>query len=215
MLPVRGRCVAAESGERGCAERLSFPGDARRTGIWSGCGANPLSHPPIQTNQSSAGPGTSIERAALVEPWQDLEWQRLWLAIQSRTWRTLALIPAAEGAPVDFTPSVAMLLSRTGMIHLGRPVQVADATHVPLNQLTAFFNEVDRSTSQGERLLIALPPASKDAITVQIAQAADAVLLCILNERMSGRAAKRSVKLVGASRFVGSAIFHLHQFSKK
>jgi len=170
---------------------------------------------PTHTNQPPPGPGTSIERAALVEPWQDAEWQRLWLAIQSRPWKTLALIPAGEGASLDFTPRVAMLLSRTGMVHLGRPVQVADATHVPLNQLTAFFNEVARSTSQGERLLIALPPAGKNAITVEIAQASDAALLCILNERMSGSAAKRTVKLVGAARFVGSAIFHPHQIVGK
>lgn len=92
---------------------------------------------------------------------------------------------------------------------------MADATHVPLNQLAAFFNEVERSTAQGERLLIALPPAGKNAITVEIAQASDAALLCILNERMSASAAKRTVKLVGASRFVGSAIFHPHQINSK
>ncbi len=166
-------------------------------------------------NHPSGNPGTSIERAALLEPWQDIEWQRLWLSIQARPWRTLALIPAGEGASLDFAPRVAMLLSRTGMVHLGRPVQVADATHVPLNQLAAFFNEVERSTAQGERLLIALPPAGKNAITVEIAQASDAALLCILNERMSASAAKRTVKLVGASRFVGSAIFHPHQINSK
>lgn len=173
------------------------------------------SNHPTHTNQPPTSTATSIERAALVEPWQDVEWQRLWLAIQSRPWRTLALLPGGEGAALDFTPRVAMLLSRTGMVHLGRPVQVADATHVPLNQLTAFFNAVAQSTDQGERLLIALPPAGKNAITVEIAQAADAALLCILNERMSGSESKRTVKLVGASRFVGSAIFHPHQISSK
>ncbi|HYQ44926.1 MAG TPA: hypothetical protein VER11_23230 [Polyangiaceae bacterium] len=170
-----------------------------------------MSSHPTHLNHPTAGPGTSIERAALVEPWQDAEWQRLWLAIQSRPWRTLALIPAGEGASLDFTPRVAMLLSRTGMVHLGKPIQVADATHVPLNQLTAFFNEVARSTGQGERLLVALPPAGKNAITVEIAQASDAVVLCIMNQRMTGSEAKRTVKLIGAARFVGSAIFHPHQ----
>lgn len=169
-----------------------------------------------QSLQSSppVGPGTSIERSA-VEPWQDAEWQRLWLSIESRQWRTLALIPAGEGASLDFTPLVAMVLSRTGMVHLGRPVQVADATHVPLNQLTAFFNEVEHSTGHGERLLVALPPTGKNAITASIAQACDAALLCILNERMSASAAKRTVKSIGATRFLGSAIFHPHQLQKK
>jgi hypothetical protein len=169
---------------------------------------------PLQSSSPPAGPGTSIERSALLEPWQDAEWQRLWLAIEARPWRTLALIPAGEGASLDFTPLIAMVISRTGMVHLGRPVQVADATHVPLNQLTAFFGEVERSTVQGERLLIALPPAGKNAITAAIAQSSDAALLCILNDRMSSSAAKRTVKLIGASRFLGSAIFHPHQMQR-
>ena len=107
-----------------------------------------------------------------------------------------------------------MVLSRTGMVHLGRPVQVADATHVPLNQLTAFFNEVQRSTEQGERLLVALPPADKSAITASIARSSDAALLCVLNERMNSGAAKRTVNLIGAARFLGSAIFHPQQLAK-
>jgi len=176
-----------------------------------GDGVNALRDDRLQISGQPMGPGTSIERSAPPEPWQDAEWQRLWLAIEGRPWKTLALIPAGGGASPQFTPLIAMILSRTGMVHLGSPVQVADATHVSLNQLTAFFGEVERSTRQGERLLIALPPTGENAITVSIAQAADAALLCILNERMSSSAAKRTVRLIGASRFLGSAIFHKHQ----
>ena len=160
-------------------------------------------------------PGTGIALASSVEPWHDSEWQRLWLAVEARPWRTLAIIPAGEGASLDFTPFIAMALSRTGMVHLGSPVQVADATHVPLNQLTAFFGEVERSTRTGGRLLIALPPAAASAITASIAQASDAALLCILTGKMSSRAARHTVKLIGAARFVGSAMFHPHQVPGK
>jgi hypothetical protein len=123
------------------------------------------------------------------------------------------LIPAADGASLDFTLVIAMTLSRTGMIHLGSPVQVADATQVPLSQLTGFSNEVKRCTDMGQRLLIALPPTSGSAITATIAQSVDAAVLCVLAERMSSTQAKRTVKLVGPSRFLGSAIFHPYQIS--
>ena len=156
-------------------------------------------------------PSSEMQRPTAVEPWHDADWQRLWLAIESRPWKTLAIIPAGEGATLDFSPFIAMALSRTGMVHLGSPVQVADATHVPLNQLTAFFGEVERSTRTGGRLLIALPPASRSAITVSIAQQSDAALLCILIGKMSSRSARNTVKLIGAPRFVGSALFHPHQ----
>jgi hypothetical protein len=171
-----------------------------------------LSSSRIQNTPKGTAANTSIERALdrPVEPWQDAEWQRLWLAIEARPWRTLALIPAGEGASPDFALFVAMTLSRTGMVHLGSPVQVADATQVQLNQLSGFLGEVQRTTNDGARLLIALPPAGS-AITGAIAQAADAAVLCVLLERMSTTEAKRTVKLVGASRFVGAAIFHPSQ----
>jgi hypothetical protein len=38
--------------------------------------------------------------------------------------------------------------------------------------------------------------------------------LCILSTKMSSADAKRTVKLVGASRFLGSAIFHPHTLPK-
>jgi len=88
---------------------------------------------------------------------------------------------------------------------------VADATQVPLNQLTAFSNEVKRCTSNGDRVLVALPPTGGNAITASIAQSIDAAVLCILATKMSSGDAKRTVKLVGASRFLGSAIFHPHK----
>jgi hypothetical protein len=148
------------------------------------------------------------------EPWRDPEWQRLWLAVESRPWRSLALVPASDGAPVEFSLIVAVTLSRTGMVHLGHPIQVADATQVPLEQLVRFLNEVRRCTSDGERLLVALPPTGNSPITASIAQTVDAAVLCVMLERMSFSQAKRTVKAVGQSRFLGSAIFHPHQIAR-
>jgi len=122
----------------------------------------------------------------------------------------LALIPGGQGASPDFSLIVAFALSQTAMVHLGKPLQVADATQVPLNQMTAFSKEVERCTSTGERLLVALPPIAGNAITANIAQSTDAAVLCILTGKMSSGDAKRTVKVIGAARFLGSAIFHPH-----
>jgi hypothetical protein len=170
-----------------------------------------LSAPLEKQLHAGPGPGANIQLRSEIEPWQDPEWQRLWLAVESRPWRSLALIPAGDGASLDFTLMVAITLSRTGMVHLGTPIQVADATQVPLNQLTAFSNEVKRCTSTGQRLLVALPPTSRSAVTASIAQNVDAAVLCVLAKKMSSGDAKRTLKAVGAQRFLGSAIFHPHQ----
>jgi hypothetical protein len=146
-----------------------------------------------------------------VEPWRDPEWQRLWLALQSRPWVSLALIPADEGAPDDFTLLVAVILSRTGMVHLGSPIQVGDATQVPLSQLSPFLQQVTDYTRNGERIILALPPASKSPVTKSIVQASDATLLCVLLEKMSFFQARKTVDQMGANNFLGSAIFHPNQ----
>lgn len=109
---------------------------------------------------------------------------------------------------------VAVILSRTGMVHLGSPIQVADGTRVPLAQLAPFQEEVKRYTAGGERILIALPPAVKSPVTNAIAQASDAALLCVLLGSMASAQARRTVSQLGASRFLGSAIFHPHQIAE-
>jgi hypothetical protein len=154
-----------------------------------------------------SGQETALALSSDTATWRDPEWQRLWLAVESRPWRSLSLVPAGEGASPDFTLNVAVALSRTGMVHLGSPIQVADATRVPLNQLTGFIEEVRRCTSGGDRLLVALPSIETSPITASIVQSTDAAVLCVLAERMTTSQAKRTVKLIGASRFLGSAIF--------
>ncbi len=142
-----------------------------------------------------------------LEPWRDPEWQRLWLALQVRPWRSLALVPAASGAPKDFALRIALILSRTGMVHLGRPIQVADATNVPLAYLTQLMDEVSHCTKDGDVILVALAPAGGNPVTVPIARAMDAAILCVLLERMSSSEMKKTVAQIGANRFVGSSIF--------
>jgi hypothetical protein len=146
-----------------------------------------------------------------IATWRDPDWQRLWLSIVSRPWNTLAIVPGCEGAALDFTLTVAVTLARTGMVHLGSPIQVADATRVPLNQLTPFLEEVRRCTSGGDRLLVALPPTSNSPICAAIAQATDAAILCVILGKMTSAQTQNTLKVVGAQRFLGSAIFHPHE----
>ncbi len=141
-----------------------------------------------------------------VQSWVDPDWQRFWLTVDRLSWRTLALIPAGEGGPPDFTLSLAVTLSRTGMTHVGGPILVADGTQVPLNQLNAFLADVKACTDGGERVIIALSHAGENPVTPAMAKAADGVVLCVLLERMRSSDAKQTIKAVGASKFLGSVI---------
>ena len=152
-------------------------------------------------------PGTTLAVRDL-EPWHEPQWQQLWLAVESRPWSSLALIPGGAGASLDFTLQIAVNLSRTAMVHIGTAIQVADGTRVPLNQLNPFLNEVRRCTSAGQRLLVALPPTGSSPVTASIAQSVDAAILCVLLEQMASADASRTVKLVGPQRFLGSVLVH-------
>jgi hypothetical protein len=155
----------------------------------------------------SGGP-LARKDALHVEPWRNKEWQKLWLAMQSRAWRSLAVVPAGPGAPPDFTVSIATTLARTGMTHLSTPILVADATRLPLAHLVSFADELQRYAKDGDFVLVALAAASENPITISLAQSVDAALLCVLMEEMSSADAKKTVNRIGAARFLGSALFH-------
>jgi hypothetical protein len=128
--------------------------------------------------------------------------------MQGRPWSTVAIVPAGSGAPADFALTIAVTLARIGMIHLGQPIQVADATGIPLVHLVQFSEELQRLKRDGDLVLVALAPVSENPITVPLAQATDASLLCVLIEAMASREARTTVEKIGAQRFLGSVVFN-------
>jgi hypothetical protein len=142
------------------------------------------------------------------EPWRDPEWQKFWLSTLKRTWSSLAIIPASTGAPPDFALNVAVNLARIGLLHLGVPIQVADGTKIPLVHLAQFEAELGRLKHEKELVLIALAPVAENPITVPLAQAADASVLCVMLDVMSSSQAKKTVNRIGPAHFLGSAMFH-------
>jgi hypothetical protein len=151
---------------------------------------------------------TALAERRHVEAWTDPDWQRLWLTLDRLPWGTLALIPAGDGAPADFTLSMAVTLSRTGMSHVGAPILVADGTQVPLDQLNAFLADIRSCRDGGERVIIALSAAGENPTTTSMAKDSDGVVLCVMLGRMRSSDARRTIKLIGASKFLGSVIVH-------
>jgi hypothetical protein len=128
--------------------------------------------------------------------------------MQSRPWSSLSIVPAGPGAPLDFTLTIAVTLARIGIMHLGQPIQVADATAIPLIHLMQFSEELARMKQDGERVIVALASVPENPITVSLAHATDASVLCVLTHAMSSRDAHKTVQRIGAPRFLGSAVFH-------
>src|SRR5690348_6940777 len=136
---------------------------------------------------------TALAKRPTTELWQDAEWQRLWLSVRQRPWSSLAIVPGGPGAPPDFALTIAVTLARIGTMHLGMPVQVADATNMPLIHLARLTEELGRLKEEGELVLIAVAPAKENPITVSLAQSADSALLCVLLEAMSHADARSTI----------------------
>jgi hypothetical protein len=143
------------------------------------------------------------------EPWRSPDWQRLWLAcqVQRRTWRSMAIVPAGPGASPDAIVDLAMTLAHTGMLHLGQPIHVADATRITLPQLVQFSEEIEHYTAGTGMIILALAALSENVTSLSLAQSADCALLCVLLEQMATADAKKTIESIGQKRFIGSAVF--------
>jgi hypothetical protein len=164
-----------------------------------------------EMNQHDISPDSRLALSkgrGMIEPWQRPEWQKFWLTVRARPWKSLALVPAGVGAPADFTLNIAVSLARTGTLHLGMPIHVADATRVPLSQMIELMNEVRRFIAAGDLVIMALAPISESPVAVSLAQSADSALICVMYEKMAVSDAKNTVNHIGAQKLIGSAVFH-------
>jgi hypothetical protein len=137
------------------------------------------------------------------EFWNDPDWQKIWLAIQGRDWRSLAIIPASRGLS---TLHVAQALVDVGWQHRGLPIGLADLRNVTLPYIDAVIDEVRAHVYGGERVLIALGSVFENPATVPIAQAADCALLCINLGKTKIAGAEETMQQVGRPRFLGSIV---------
>jgi len=139
----------------------------------------------------------------LREFWNDPDWQRIWLAIQSKDWRSLAIVPGSQGLS---TLGVAQALVDVGWQHRGLPIGLADLRNVTLPYIDSVIDEVRGHIYSGERVLIALRSPFENPATVPIAQSADGALLCVRLGQTKISGAEKVLEQVGKGRFLGSIV---------
>ena len=74
--------------------------------------------------------------------------RRIWLAIQGKEWRSLAIVPASRGLA---TLEVAQALVDVGWQHRGLPIGLADLRNVTLPYIDSVIDEVRAHVFSGER----------------------------------------------------------------
>ncbi len=137
---------------------------------------------------------------ATAEAGDTRDWERLWLAIQRTSWMSIALVPIGEGIE---TKRLAEALAEVGRQHLGARVVVHDATGVSISSLQSAVAEI---IDCEDRAIIALPPLTECPAGVELARAADAVVLCIALGESTIAEAERVEFDVGEGRVLGAVI---------
>ena len=129
--------------------------------------------------------------------------QQLWFSLQRREWSTLVAVPGDRDSSVmDFGRP----LYDVGRLAMGDKLRLIDARDVKLTRTAALILEMTSGSSNrggGDRALVLIESVLSHPSGVPVALAADAALLCVELGKTSIAAARETVRIVGAHRFLG------------
>jgi hypothetical protein len=156
----------------------------------------------VEKERASGGATRREPRSS--RPWDRSEYQRLWLQMRSRDWRTLAVVPSEEGMS---TYDVANLIMALG-VHHGESMAVFDFRDVRgpkvLDSLRAAFGQM----RPGDRMIFAARSISENLATIPLARATDRAVLCVSLGSTSIRRVEETIAQIGRERFLGSLVIH-------
>ena len=142
----------------------------------------------------------------------DREYQELWFALARREWNSLVLVPADEGASAA---GIATTLAEAGRRLRNVPVSFfvvvdsldsSSAAKIAARLGRAARGAEPRTVAPGGHLLVAIQPVVEEPLGIAVAQAADAVVLCIEIGRTRLSAARRTIELIGRDRITAALV---------
>ncbi|MGA3123182.1 MAG: hypothetical protein ABSF69_20620 [Polyangiaceae bacterium] len=138
-----------------------------------------------------------------VNVWDDVRLQKLWLGVERREWRSLAVISASKSVE---TIQIAELLAQLAWRYRGQPSGVCDLRDLSMRLIDYEVQEMRARLDEGMRLVIALRSIFENPTSSSIAKQTDAVVLCIALGETNFKAAEETIAAVGRDRVVGSII---------
>lgn len=123
-----------------------------------------------------------------------------------RAWRSLALVPAGEGAAPEVMLQIAVSLAHAGMTQLGAAIHVADATRIREPHSAEHAAELAECTQAGDRLLIALSRDGDVAVSGALAAGADGSLLCLFLTETRLSEARAAVERIGRDHLFAAVV---------
>ena len=129
------------------------------------------------------------------------EWQHIWLAMQTRSWTSLCVVPASH-VDGDTLLRVAHGLRQIGVDHLKQPLTVLDHRGVTLRDVESRIEALPG----GGKVIIVIDAIDQSPGSARYAKAKaiDAALLVFLVGSSEISSAKKTVEAFGKERFLGS-----------
>jgi hypothetical protein len=135
--------------------------------------------------------------------WDDIRLQKLWLGVERREWRSLAVIGASKG--LDTLP-IAELLAQLAWRYRGQPSGVCDLRDLTMRLVDYVVQEMHTQIDAGTRLVVPLQSIFENPTSAVIAKQTDAVLVCVALGETNIKRAEETIAAVGRDRVVGSII---------
>jgi hypothetical protein len=157
--------------------------------VWSG----DRSRPNLAVRDDTSGLGLPDESAV----------QALWLALQRRNWRSLAVLAASSNVA---TVEMAERLARIAWWFTGQPSCVLDMRDLSLRLLEHQMRSMTAQLQGGERVFVALRSPAENPTASPIATAADAVVLCVELGMTDVKSAQETIAAIGPDKFLGAIV---------
>lgn len=135
--------------------------------------------------------------------WDDIRLQKLWLGVERREWRSLAVIGADQGVE---TVQLAELLAQLAWRYRGQPSSVCDLRDLSMRLVDYQVREMHAQIDGGTRLVISLRSIFENPTASLIAQQADAVVICLSLGATTFKAAEETIAAVGRDHVMGSIV---------
>jgi len=161
-------------------------------------GTGELLAPPSQAMNSQVAASPQLLMPVRLDP----TLQRIWVRSQMSAWTTLAIIGSSAKIP-EGTMSVARGLARVAA-ESGGGLGLIDGRNLELKHLAQVQARL-RSTVARQTVVV-LPLPKENPVTVSVAQACDAAIMCIVLGETSQVVAAQSVEQIGRDRFLGTVI---------
>lgn len=148
-------------------------------------------------------PGAAAQASAAASPDSLRELHLLWSRVRGADWRSLALVPAEPGIPALGVAEG--LLQAARVFSPLEPLQLLDARGLALEDVAVLTGRLAAQVAAGQRVLLVTDSPLESSVTLALAHAADAGLLCA-RLGMDLRHAHQTLAMCGRERFLGSVL---------